>query len=94
MDTKQKGTETKPGQKVKVMIGDFHREDSWFQADSTGNALDWPVRGCFVVELAVVSFGAADVKIAAAKTAAAVLAVVGVPAGPDKVVEGSQTSHT
>lgn len=79
------------------MIGDFHREDSWFQADSTGNALDWPVRGCgcFVVEIAVVSFGAADVKIVAAKTAAAaVLAVVGVPAGPDKVVEGSQTSHT
>jgi len=34
------------------------------------------------VELAVVGFGAADVKIAAAKTAAAVLAVVGVPAGP------------
>jgi hypothetical protein len=46
------------------------------------------------VELAVVGFGAADAKIAAAKTAAAVLAVVGVPAGPDKVVEGSQTSHT
>ncbi len=76
------------------MTGDFHREDSWFQADSTGNALDWPVRGCFVVEIAVVSFGVADVKIVAAKTAAAVLVVVGVPAGPDKVVEGSQTSHT
>jgi hypothetical protein len=46
---------------------------------------------CFAVELAVVIFGATDAEIAAPKTAA-VLGVVGEPAGPDSAVYGLQNS--
>jgi hypothetical protein len=46
---------------------------------------------CFAVSLAVVIFGATDADIAAAKTAA-VLGVVGEPAGPDSAVYGLQNS--
>lgn len=42
---------------------------------------------CFAVELAVVIFGATDAEIAGAETAA-VLGVVGEPAGPDSAVYG------